>query len=126
MVIHAQCLGLLSTFYAFETGNLWNCKRSSEANQRTTLTRCGVEAGTKDFQQQQQQQQKCHLFVNLPTQHQICEVNKAIRKRSCSWDKVRWGERSIALLARCPRSGGIMYSHWTGLPWLPDRCHKRF
>jgi len=31
------CLGLLATFYAFEAGNLWNCKRNSEANQHTQL-----------------------------------------------------------------------------------------
>lgn len=34
----------------------------------------GKEQGSSSSRRREQQ--KCHLFVNLPTQHQICEVNK--------------------------------------------------
>lgn len=32
--------------------------------------------GEEHSSRRRREQQKCHLFVNLPTQHQICEVNK--------------------------------------------------
>lgn len=80
-----RCPGLLVALPHF-THLSWEFMKlppGSEANQRTTLsTARTVDAeqrttrGRRSSSRRRREQQKCHLFVNLPTQHQICEVNK--------------------------------------------------
>lgn len=71
-----------ATFYAFELGIYEIAPRQRSKSTHNSLycphSWCGTKnnKGRRSSSRRRREQQKCHLFVNLPTQHQICEVNK--------------------------------------------------